>query len=191
MGSPIDWVQAYLAEKGELPSWWLELQSLGPGQLSDFQVQELAKRQAVGFRLPAAQNVKMDWWNAPPSQSGLRQWDFILEGKVQGTRDIWEVRKEQTVALAKALQCCAEQLGSPPSTMCGEVQDLWRCLLPLIQLDEEDILEASLLKSVEDEPVASLTPTEEVLPLGEDPESQGAQTSAHVSPSGQKRTLST
>ena len=73
MGKPIDWVQAYLARKGEPPSWWMEIKSLSPGQLSDAQVQELAKRQAVGFRLPAAQDNKAGWWNAPPCLSGLRQ----------------------------------------------------------------------------------------------------------------------
>ena len=153
------------------PSWWPELQSIDPGQLCDAQVQELAKKQAVGFRLPAAQDSKVGWWNAPPCVSSLRWWC-----KFKGTRDIWEVRKEQTVGLAQALKYCAEWSGAAPDTMCGKVWDLQRCLAPLIQLDEEDIWEASLLESVQDEPMASLTPTEEALLLGEDlepPESWG------------------
>ena len=60
MGSPIDWVQAYLAEKDKPPSWLPELWSLGPGQFSNGQVKELAKKQAAGFRLLAAQDDKMD-----------------------------------------------------------------------------------------------------------------------------------
>ena len=57
-----------LPEKGEFPSWWLELQSLAPGQLSSAQVQELTKKQFAGFRLPAAQDNKTGWWNAPLSE---------------------------------------------------------------------------------------------------------------------------
>ena len=49
--------------------------------------------------------------------------------------------------------------------------------MPLIQLDEEDIWEASLLESVKDEPLASLTPSEKALLLSEDLEPQGSQVS--------------
>ena len=71
VASPIDWVWAYLAKTGEPLSWWLELPSLSPGQVSDVQVQERAKKRAVGFRLPAAQDNKMGWWNTPPCLSSL------------------------------------------------------------------------------------------------------------------------
>ena len=37
------------SKKGETPSWWLELQSLSLGQLSDAQVWEVAKKQALGL----------------------------------------------------------------------------------------------------------------------------------------------
>ena len=53
---------------------------------------------------------------------------------------------------------------------------------PLIQLDEEDIWEASLLKSAEKEPVASPPPTEEALLLSDNPEPQRAVTSAPCIP---------
>ena len=52
------------------------------------------------------------------------------------------------MALAKALQCCAGVVGS------SSQYNVWHSLrpaqmpLPLIQLDEEDIWEASLLESV-------------------------------------------
>ena len=55
---PNDWVLAYMVKKDELLSWWLEFLSVcrkGARPLSDAQVQELARKQAVGFRLPAAQ----------------------------------------------------------------------------------------------------------------------------------------
>ena len=75
-------------------------------------------------------------------------------------------------------------------TMCGAVQDLQRCLAPLTQLDGEDIWEASLLESVGNQPMASLTPAEEALLLSEDPESQRVEAFTHIFLSHQKRTPS-
>ena len=90
--------------------------------------------------------------------------------------------EKQTVTLAKALQHCAEWSGASPSTMCCVVQDLGRYLAHLLQLVKEDFWEASLPESVEEEPVASPTPTEEGLLLSEDPEPQGVQASAPCKP---------
>ena len=59
--------------------------------------------------------------------------------------------------LAKALQHCAEQSGAAPSAMCGTVPRPVKMPCALIQLEEEDIWEASLPEYVEDEPMASLT----------------------------------
>ena len=61
------------------------------------------KKLAADIRLLAAQDDKMGWWNALSSPSSLRQWDLLPECEFQGAGDIWEVRKEETVALAKAL----------------------------------------------------------------------------------------
>ena len=94
MGRPIDWVQAYLAKKGEPQAG---------GHSSGPLVQEIAKKQVVDFGLPAALDNKAGWWNTPPCLSGLRQEDFIPECTFHGTRHIQEVRKEQTVVLTKAL----------------------------------------------------------------------------------------
>ena len=74
--------------------------------------------------------------------------------------------------------------------MCGTVQDLQGCPVPLIQLEEEDIWEASLLESVGEEPVASLTPAEKALLLSEDPEARVCRYLPNIFPSGQKRLLS-
>ena len=38
MGRSVDWVQTYVAKKGEPQRWWPDLQSLSPGQPSDAQV---------------------------------------------------------------------------------------------------------------------------------------------------------
>ena len=70
----------------------------------------------------------------------------------QGTQN------EGTLVLAKALQHCMEWLG----------QDLQRCMEPLMCLEGDDMLEASLLEATDNEPGASPTPKEEVTLLGED-----------------------
>ena len=115
--SPNDLVIAYTEEREELLSWWREFWSLchkGTGPLSNSQVQELARKQAVGFRLPTAQE-KGGWWSAPPSLIILRCRDFLpsLPPRVQCPRGICVVRRDQIVALAQALQWCAELSGTP------------------------------------------------------------------------------
>ena len=183
MGSPTNWIWDYLAKRGKTPSWWSELQSFSPGQLSDAQVQELTKKQAVGFRLSAVQDAKVGWWNASPCLSSLQQWQFLPKTKFQGTSNIKEVRREETVALAKALQCCTQRSRAPPGITCCTVRHLQGCLAPLLQLHDEDILEDCFLESVGDEPVAFLTPAEEALLLSEKQEPWGAQASVQIIPS--------
>ena len=72
------------------------------------------------------------------------------------------------VVLARALQWCTEWLGASPSILCSAVQDLCQCLESLMERD--NLLEASMLEVVREEPEASPTPTEEAVLLGEDPE---------------------
>ena len=74
LDNPNDWVFKYLAERDKLPSWWPEFQSLHHRDARSFshaQVQELARKQADGFRLPTAQREKSGWSNAPPSLASL------------------------------------------------------------------------------------------------------------------------
>ena len=78
--SPNNWVCAYIEERTELPSCWWEFRPLhhkGTGSLSKFQVQKLARKQAVTFRLPAAKKEKSGCWSAPPSLASLRCKDFL------------------------------------------------------------------------------------------------------------------
>ena len=116
LDNPSDWVLTYLVERDKLPNWWPEFQSLqhrDVGPLSDAQVQELAQKQAMAFRLPTAQREKSGWWNAPPSLAGLGCQDFLppSPSRPQDPRDIWMVRRDQMVGLVRALQQCAKQLG--------------------------------------------------------------------------------
>ena len=146
MASPIDWVWAYLAKTDKPPSWWLELWSLSPGQLSDALVQELAKKQAAGFTLPAAKDDKVGCWNVPPCMNSLVWWNVIPECKFQFTMDVQEVRREQTVALPKVLQGCVEWLGS------SSQYNMWHSLRPVEMPCAPHTAEVALLLSEDPEP---------------------------------------
>ena len=60
--------------------------------------------------------------------------------------DFWEQRKEETLALAQDLQYCAEKAGMPPRVLCKAVQDLQRCMTPLMHLNVDEIVEFPLLR---------------------------------------------
>ena len=99
---PHEWVQAY-AGKIEEP-----LYQGCTGEFGEARVQELAKRQAVSFRLPAAQDNKSGLWNPAHSLTTPGHYDFMPHHSFQDMWDILETRKEQTLVLAKALQCCTK-----------------------------------------------------------------------------------
>ena len=84
----------------------------------------------------------------------------------QGT--LGETQKEETLVLARALQCCVEKFGVPSRVLCNAAWDLHSCMVPLMHL------KASLLGATDNEPRAYPTPTEEVELLGNDPASQEA-----------------
>ena len=84
------------------------------------------------------------------------------------------------VGLVRALQWCAEWSGVSPGILCSAVQDLCRCLEPLMERD--DLFDASMLEVVGEESVTSLTPMEEAVLLGEDPKPQEDQATAPHSP---------
>ena len=71
---PAHWIQAYVAKTRRPPSWWPEFCSLykeSTRGLADIYVQELAKNQAMAFRLPKVQDNRSGWWEAPCSISTL------------------------------------------------------------------------------------------------------------------------
>ena len=161
--NPNEWVLAYMAEKEKIPSWWPEFWSLhhnGAGPLSDAQVQEFARKQVMGFRLPTTKKEKASC-GAPPSLVGLRHRDFLpsLPPRIQGLRDIWVVRHNETLALAQAFQ-----------------QSFFAGLEPLIERD--DLLDASMLEVAEEEPVTSPNPAGEGRLVGEESEPKEEWTTA-------------
>ena len=122
-----------MVERDKLPSWWLEFLSIcnkGTGPPSDANAQELARKQAVSFRLPPAQKERVGWWSAPLSLISLRCGDFLpsLTSRIQGSRDFQIVRRDQMVALVQALQLCTKLSGVPTGIISGAVWDICRCL---------------------------------------------------------------
>ena len=116
---------------------------------------------------------KLRWWNPPPSLSALHCDAFLPPRDLQGSKDIWETRKEKTLALAKVLQSCYKQSGVPYSMMCQRTaRDHERCMANLMHFWEEDVLEIPLLDPADDMPVASPTPLKEATLLDEPQEAQ-------------------
>ena len=105
----------------------------------------------MAFRLPAVEKEKSSWWSAPPSLVGLRHGCFLppLPPRTHVPRDIQAVRCDKTVALLWTLWLCAILSGIPLGILCGAVQDLHRCLIPLIERD--NLLDVSMLEAVEEE----------------------------------------
>ena len=89
-------------------------------------------------------------------------------------RNLWKTRQEETLVLARAQQHCAEKLGVSSRGLCDVAWDLQRCMVPLMHLQGEDILETLLLRATDDDPRASPTLAEVATLLGNGPTSQEA-----------------
>ena len=101
-----------------------------------------------------------------PSSRGLCPQDFLPHTNASDTRDFQMVRQAKTLALAWALQCCAERLGALTRVLCDMVRELQRCMAPLMSLSMDDIVEASLLEPTGEECKTSPMPKEEAILLG-------------------------
>ena len=87
----------------------------------------------MAFWLPRAQQKKDGWWTTPPCL-GIFGWrDYLPPKDFHGTCNYWEVRREEMIALAIALQGCMVQLGMPLGVLCGAVQELHQCLAPSLK----------------------------------------------------------
>ena len=74
-------------------------------------------------------------------------------------RDFWTVRQEKTLALAHALQTCAERSGMLTRVLCDSVREL----TPLMCLSRDEIVEVSLLEPAGEEHGTSPTLEEEAI----------------------------
>ena len=80
------------------------------------------------------------------------------------------MRQEKTLALARALQTCAERSGMLNGVLCNSARELQRCMAPLMHLSGNEIVEASLLGPTSDKHGTFPTLEEEATILGEEPE---------------------
>ena len=101
---------------------------------------------SAAFRLSHAQQEALHWWDSPPSFPRLYIHDFLPHTDASGTRDFQTMRQEKTLALAQALQCCAERLGVPTRVLYHAAWELQKCMALLMSLNGNDIVEASLLE---------------------------------------------
>ena len=85
------------------------------------------------------------------------------------TKDFQTVRQEKTLALAQVLQACTERSGAPTGVLCDSVTELQRCIAPLMCLNGDEIVEASLLEPAGKEVGMAPTSEEEAILLGKEP----------------------
>ena len=171
-----EWIWVHISWEGRHPHWGRELRVLYwsslVGDLDDAQALHFAWLQATAFRLPLAQLEASGWWEVPHGLRALGCWNFLPQVDSPGTRNFYGTRQEETLALAQALQCYVERLGTIPRVLCEAAQDLQRCMAPLMWLDSDEIIEASLLGPAYNRPITTPTTEEEVVFLGEESELQ-------------------
>ena len=165
MPDPVDHPNALIwtqrDRKGDHPQWWKEIralcQSCVTSTLSKPEALYPSQWQAVAFRLPLAQDMASGWWEAPPCLTELHPLYFLSHDDSPGMRDFQTVRQVKTLALAWTLQQYAKRLGTPTGVLCNTAWELQRCMALLICLNKDEIVEASLLKPMDDGPRTSPT----------------------------------
>ena len=115
-------------------------------------IQKLAHQQAAAFQIPTTQVEKNGWWIDPPCLEVLGWRKYLPLKFFQWSHNYKEVRKEETVTLAMALQSCTVQSGMPLGVLCGAVQELHQCLAPL--KEEGCLLKFEMLDVAEKDPMA-------------------------------------
>ena len=183
MPDPVDhpdqWIKVEMDRIESHPHWWKEirtlkihprecLQKLHHSDLSKPKALYFSWGQAVAFRLPLAQQEASGWWDSPPCFCGLCLQDFLSHADASKKRNFWTVRQEKTQALAWPLQCCEERLKVQTRVLCNVAQVLQKCMAPLMCLNRDEIVEASLLEPMGNKPRTSPNLVEEATLLGEE-----------------------
>ena len=119
--------------------------------LGNVQLQKLACQQATAFRLPASQLKKDGLWITPSCLEVLGCRDYLTPKDFKVTQDYQEVWCEEMVVLTLALQRCAVHSRTPPGVICWAVQDLCKCLAPMVESGDQIDLE--MLDVVKRDPV--------------------------------------
>ena len=153
------------------PHWWEEIRQSGKLNIGahivhegydDYSTQHYALWQAAAFRLPLVQQEASSWWDAPPTLQGLHPQDFLAPASdPQNFQIIWQ---EKTLVVARALQACAEASRAKWGVLCRAIRELQQCMAPLMTINGDDVMEASLLRPVEEESGPVPTLQEEAAP---------------------------
>ena len=132
--------------------------------LNELEALCLAHWQVVIFQLPQVQQGAVGWWTPPLAISGLHLEDYMPS---PASSNFWIMRQQKTMALARALQACTEEAGFPTGVLCDVAWELQWYMAPLFVLNGNEIVEATLLRSIEEEHRTSPTPEAEAALLGD------------------------
>ena len=159
------------------PNGWREIKTSGRTRFGAHVLQEghnepatqhFTLWQVAVFRLPLAQQKASGWWEAPPTLHGLCCQDFLPPTTASDPQDFPVVRQEKMLSLAWALQVCAEASGAKTGILCEAARELQQCMVHLIILSGDDVVETFLLRPTGGELGTSPTPEEEIALLGEE-----------------------
>ena len=129
--------------------WWKDLRASGKKTmfshilsegLNEFETLHWACWQAAVFWLPLAQQEAAGWWAPPPAIPRLQLRNFMPSPT---SSDFLVLRQQKTMTLARVLQACTKELGSPTGVLCDAVWEQQRCMAPLFALSSTEIVEAS------------------------------------------------
>ena len=124
------------------------------------------------FRMSVAQQEASRWWDAPTTTQAL---STGLSPSCLWPQNFWVIRKEKTLALARVLQTCAEASAAKTGILYTAVRELQQCMSLLMTLNGDDVMEASLLRPVEEELRPFPTPKEEPASWAKEMDSQECQ----------------
>ena len=187
MPDPVDhpdqWIKTEMGRLGRHPHWWkgiwaIKNYPLGRSTIGNYlskpKTLYFSQWQAAVFRLPLTQQEASCWWDSPTSFSRLCTHDLLPHTAASRMRDFQTMRQEKTLALAWALQCCAERSGAPTRVLCNVAWELQKCMVPLMSLNGDDVVKAMFLQPMGDKPRTSPALEEEAALLREELELPGA-----------------
>ena len=172
---PCHWITKEISQpRNPHPHWWKEIKASGMlnvgacivhKEYDDYSAQHYTLWQVAAFRLPLAQQEASSWWDLLPALHRLCPLDFIPPAS-----DSWNfqiIQQEKTLAPARALQACAEASGAKWGVQCRVIREFQQCMALLMTINRDDVMEASLLRPLEEESGPSTTLEEETAFLGE------------------------
>ena len=124
----------------------------------------MAWQQVAAFQLTLAQHKTAGWWVPLPAISRLWLQQYMPSPAFSNFRIM---RQQRTLALARVLQAHTEESGCPTGVLCEVARELQWCMTPLLAFNGDEIVEASLLQSMEGECRTSPIPEEQAVLLGD------------------------